>query len=52
MFALLTVGVIGLGLFTDCGGSSTKSSVSTITVTAASATGQAMSDNITLTVKN
>jgi hypothetical protein len=51
MFALLTVGVIGLSLFIGCGGSS-KSSVSTATVTASSATGQAMSTNITLTVKN
>jgi hypothetical protein len=53
MFALLTVGVIGLGLFTGCGGSSAKSSVSTVTVTATSTTtGLAMSANITLTVKN
>jgi hypothetical protein len=48
MFALLTVSVIGLGLFTGCGGSS-QSSVSKVTVTATSGTAQGTT-SIALTV--
>jgi hypothetical protein len=50
MLILVTVSVIGLSLFTGCGGS-TKSSVSTVVVTASSGTVQETS-NIALTVNN
>jgi hypothetical protein len=48
MFALLTVSVIGLGLFTGCGGSS-QSTVSKVVVTATSGTAQETT-SIALTV--